>query len=148
MAYLEVRRFLACPFSAAIELAERAVDRLGDLYVGPLPSLSEPVVFASLSTPDHSDGTRRHDALLIAWRPRNAGMFPNFHGVLTVRPKRAGVWVQLSGSYDPPYAIAGKIFDLAVGRLIATLTMRRLLDDFAQWVTAEYDAEKRAHQPA
>lgn len=33
MAYIEVRRFVACPFSAAVELAERVVSRLGDLYV-------------------------------------------------------------------------------------------------------------------
>lgn len=148
MAHIEVRRYAACPFSAAIELAERVTDRLNALYLSPFPPLGERVVFAAASTPDESDQARLHDALLIAWRPRTSGLFPNFHGVLTVRPKHAGVWLQLSGDYDPPYAAAGKAFDFVAGRLVAKLTMRRLLDDFAQWMQAEYAAERRSHQVA
>jgi hypothetical protein len=148
MTQLEVKRFVACPFSAAAELAERAASGLSNLYLSPFPPLGEPVVFAMVSTPDKSDEARKHDALLIALRPQTRGMFPDFHGVLTVRPERSGVLLQLSGGYDPPYALAGKIFDLIAGRSIAKRTMHRLLDGFADRIEAEYEAERRDRQTA
>lgn len=148
MTHLEVKRFVACPFSAAAELAERATSGRTSLYLSPFPPLGEPVVFAMVSTPDKSDQVRKHDALLIAWRPQTRGMFPDFHGVLTVRPRHAGVWLQLTGDYEPPYALPGKLFDLIAGRAIAKRTMGRLLDSFARQIESEYRAEKRARQTA
>jgi hypothetical protein len=81
MTQITVRRFAACPFSAAIELAENTLDRLSSLYLSPFPPIAEPVVFKTVSTPDLTDETRKHDALLLAWRPQTRGMFPDFHGV-------------------------------------------------------------------
>src|SRR5579872_588921 len=148
MTQLEVRRFVACPFSAAVELAERAVNRLSDLYLSPFAPLGERAVFAAASTPDLSDEARKHDALLLAWRPQSQRLFPDFRGVLTVRPKYSGVWLQLSGAYSPPYAAAGKVFDIVAGRSIAKRTMHRLLNDLAAQIEAEYNAEKRDAQMA
>jgi hypothetical protein len=148
MTQVQVRRFVACPFSAAVEFAEKAANNRRSLYVTPSPPLSERVRLMTASTPDRSDETRKHDALLIAWRPQARGLFPDFRGVLTVRPKDAGVWLQLDGSYEPPYGAAGKVFDVAVGRAIAKRTMHSLLDVFAHDIEAEYEAERRAHQMA
>jgi hypothetical protein len=148
MTQVQVRRFVACPFSAAIEFAEKAANNRSGFSVSPSLPIGERVDFTTASTPDRSDATRKHDALLIAWKPQTRGMFPDFRGVLTVRPKDAGVSLQLSGSYEPPYGPAGKVFDLAFGRAIAMRTMRHLLNTFANDIEAEYNAEKRAHQPA
>lgn len=148
MTQLSEECFVACPFSAAVELAERAVNGLRGLYLSPFPPLGERVAFAAASTPDRSDESRKHDALLIAWRPQSGRAFPDFHGVLTVRPKNAGVRLQLNGAYRPPYGLAGKAFDVIAGRSIARRTMQHLLDDLAAQIETEYDAEKRDHQPA
>jgi hypothetical protein len=148
MTHIEIKRFAACPFSAAIELANTAINRMGSFYLSPFRPLGEAAVFTTVSTPDKSDETRKHDALLIAWRPQRRGIFPDFHGVLTVRPKHSGVWLQLSGEYEPPYAIPGQVFDFVAGRAIAKRTMRRLLDDFTRQIELEYEAEKRGRQTA
>lgn len=148
MTHLSVKRFVACPFSAAVELAERAANRVSSLYLSPFPPLGERATFAVASIPDSTDETRKHDALLIAWRPQTRRMFPNFHGVITVRPESSGVMLQLSGAYNPPYAIAGKAFDLLAGRSIAKRTMVHLLDELAAGIQTEYTAEKRDRQMA
>jgi hypothetical protein len=148
MTKLSEKHVVACPFSAALELAEKAVKRHLELHLTPAPPLGERAHFVLASTPDSSDEARKHDALLIAWRPQTAGLFPDFHGVLTVRPKNSGVTLQLDGAYDPPYAGFGKVFDVIAGRRIAQRTMRNLLDDFARDIEAEYAAERREHQPA
>lgn len=131
-----------------MELAESSLKRRADLYLTPTPPFGERAGFAVGSTPDSSDEARKHDALLLAWRPQTNRVFPDFHGVLTVRPHHSGVTLQLDGAYDPPYAALGKFFDVVAGRRIAHRTMRRLLDDFARDMEAEYAAEKREHQPA
>lgn len=148
MTQISEQCFVQCPFSAALELAEKAVKRHVELLLTPVPPLGERVRFAVSNTPDLTDETRKHDALLIAWRPETTGMFPHFHGVLTVRPDRAGVSLQLDGAYDPPYGAFGKVFDLIAGRQIAHRTMRHLLHDLANEIETEYAAERREQQPA
>jgi hypothetical protein len=142
MTKVREKRFVACPFSAAVEFAERAANRHRDLYLTPGPPLGERVSFAVAATEDSSDETRKHDALLIAWRPQTRGLFPDFRGVLTVRPQRAGVVLQIDGEYEPPFGLPGKIFDFIIGRAIAHRTMRNLLDYIAQSIQREYEAEK------
>ena len=148
MTQIREKRFVACPLSAAMKLAEKSVNRRADLYLTPAPPLGERARFAVASTHDSSNEARKHDALLIAWRPQTTGIFPDFRGVLTVRPHHSGVTLQMEGAYDPPYAVMGKVFDIVAGRRIAHRTMRRLLDDFAHDMEAEYAAEKREPQPA
>jgi|SRR5579884_620983 len=142
MTKVRVKRFINCPFSAAVELAEKVVNRRDGLYLTPAPPLGERVRFAAAAAPDSSDRARKHDALLIAWQPRTAGMFPEFHGVLTVRPKGRGVSLHLNGEYEPPYGTAGKVFDFLAGRTIAQSTMRHFLDDLARDIELEYDNER------
>jgi hypothetical protein len=147
MTHVQRKRFVACPFSAAVELAERAANRRSGLYVTPSPPFGEHVRFAVATTPDSTDSARKHDALLIAWRPQTARIFPDFRGALTVRPHGAGVTLQIDGEYEAPYGAVGKLFDRIIGRTLADRTMKRLLDDFARDIEAEYRAEKRERQP-
>ncbi|HEY9179141.1 MAG TPA: hypothetical protein VIO32_00375 [Candidatus Baltobacteraceae bacterium] len=142
MTQLHEKRFVACPFSATIELAEKAANRHSDLYVSPYPPLGERVHFAIESTDDSTDEARKHDALLIAWRPENPRIFPDFRGVLTVRPKGSGVELQLDGAYVPPFGGLGNAFDLIVGRSVARRTMQRLLADLGADIEAEYQRER------
>lgn len=148
MTQLREKHYVACPFSAAVELAERAAKRHARMYLTPAAPLGERARFTVASTPDSSDEVRKHDALLLAWRPQTAGVFPDFHGVLTVRPNHAGVTLQLDGAYDPPFGAFGKVFDVLAGRRIARQTMRHLLDDFAREIEDEYATERRENQPA
>ena len=143
MTQIRVHKYVGCPFSAAIELAEEAVKQRSGLYLTPTPPLGERVRFAAASTDDTSDGARKHEALLVAWRPQTRGMFPDFRGVLTVRPKREGVWLRLSGQYEPPYGVFGKVFDLFAGRVIARHTIHNFLGDVAADIEAAYARECR-----
>jgi len=138
-----VRRYCACPFSAVIDLAEKALRQHPQMRVSPLSAVSENVETTAAVVDDHSDSVRRHDALLLAWRPDHPRLFPEFRGVLTARPKHRGVWLRLHGSYDPPLGFLGKAFDLVFGRAIARATMARLLAQLSAEIAAQY-ADTRA----
>ena len=140
--------YVDCPFSAALEFAEKAVRRRGDLYLTPAPPLGERVRFSAATADDTSDPARKHDALLIAWRPQNRGMFPDFRGVLTVRPKQRGTLLRLTGQYKPPYGLAGTVFDFFVGRMIARKTMHHLLTDLAVDMEVQYAKERQSYKSA
>ena len=148
MTRVSVRRYVDCPFSAAIELAEKAAVERNDLYVTPFPPLGERVELTAQTANDDSDIARKHDALLIVWRPQRPQLFPEFRGALTVRPDRRGVSLQLTGSYEPPYGIAGKVFDFVAGRVIARSTMVRFLNEFATEIEAGWTRERATYKPA
>lgn len=146
MRRIHTSRYVDCPFSATLDFAEKVVSRRCGLYLTPAPPLGERVRFAAVSIEDASDEARKHTALLLAWRPQNEGLFPNFTGVLTFRPSNGGARMLLSGRYEPPFGIFGRIFDTFFGRAIAQRTMSGLLDEIGTEIEAEYDAERRAHR--
>ena len=148
MTRIESNRYVDCPFSATLDIAEKVVSRRCGLYLTPAPALGERVRFAALSTDDASDQARKHTALLLAWRPQNEGLFPNFAGVLTFRPSNHGARMLLSGRYEPPFGIFGRMFDAVFGRSIARRTMLALLDDLGSEIESEYRAERRSHRTA
>lgn len=148
MTQIRATRHVDCPFSATLEFVAHAAERRSGFYVTPSRAVGERVRFGAANAPDVTDTARKHDALLIAWRPQNRAMFPDFRGVLTVRPKRRGALLRLLGRYDPPYGIAGKVFDIVVGRAIAHHTLRHLLDEFASEIEAEYREERHHYSAA
>lgn len=83
------------------------------------------------------DADNLNDVILIDW---NAGddPFPTFEGTLVTwaegDPSRS--FVELDGSYEPPFGAAGEIFEEAIGHEIAGRTARSLLDDIAAFVAA------------
>lgn len=145
MTQIRVKRYVRCPLSATLEFAEQAVSRRSGLYVTPAPPLGERVRVAAATTEDTTDSARKHDALLLAWRPQTPGMFPDFQGVLTVRPHNGGASLRLNGRYEPPFGALGKIFDTIAGRSIAAYTMRNFLGDLANEIEAAYRQECAAH---
>ncbi|HVA38405.1 MAG TPA: hypothetical protein VNJ51_12425 [Candidatus Dormibacteraeota bacterium] len=140
MRTLHVTRYVGCPFSATIELAELALRDRRDLIVSAAPALRERASVSFRRVKDRDDQTRRHDALLLAWRPHHMTLFPDFHGVLTVRPKHQGVWLRIQGSYEPPLGLCGRVFDALLGRAIARLTLKRLAADLAVKIEARWAA--------
>lgn len=131
MTNVRVTRFVDCPFSAVIDFAQEALHGRSDITLSPAPSVRHHVTITAQIADDVSDAVRRHDALLLAWRPALAWLFPDFHGALTVRPKGHGAWIRIQGSYEPPFGVLGRIFDGAIGRYIAQITLARLLADIA-----------------
>lgn len=143
MTRIRVQRHVECPFSAALEFAEQAVSRRAEFYVSPSPPLGERVHAVASSIEDATDTVRKHEALLLAWRPQTRDIFPDFHGVLTVRPERSGVSLRLTGEYEPPYKPFGKVFDALAGRVLARRTMLNLLSDLAADIESTYQKERR-----
>lgn len=141
MSQVLVSKYAQCPFSAAVELAEKIVGRRKGMYVTPSPPFGERVQFAAASTDDSTDDARKHEALLIAWHPKSSSLFPDFRGVVTVRPEYRGARLRLHGEYTPPYGAAGKVFDVIVGRTLARRTMDHFLDELAADIEAAYSQE-------
>lgn len=144
MTHVRVSRYVRCPFSAALEFSEKAVNRQSEFYLTPAPPLGERAAFSAKSTTDSTDCARKHDALLIAWRPRNSA-FPEFRGVLTARPYHRGAMLRLTGQYQAPFGLSGRLFDFIIGCSIARRTLRHLLEELALDIEAQYREEcKRA----
>lgn len=80
----------------------------------------------------------------LRWRP-DSGPFPEFEGVLSVEADAdySGCAIALRGHYNPPFGIAGKTFDAAVGRQIARATARELLERIRDFVEAQYEETER-----
>lgn len=143
MSEVRVTSYCECPFSAAREFAQRSLKERGRIQVSPISSVAETVSHTAKLVDDRTDGARLHDALLLAWKPDHKAAFPDFRGVLTVRPKDRGVWMRLQGHYDPPFGFAGKIFDVLAGNRIASRTMQRLLDRVIEDVEAKWSLARR-----
>jgi hypothetical protein len=126
-----------------MEFAQLSLKEHGRMQVSPVSTVAENVSHTTKLVDDSTDGTRLHDALLLAWKPDHNMALPDFRGVLTVRPKDRGVWMRLQGSYDPPFGLAGKIFDALAGNRIASRTMQRLLDHIIEDVEAKCSAARQ-----
>jgi hypothetical protein len=143
MSLVRVSQYAACPFSAAVELAEKILVHRQGMHVSPSAPFGERVHFRAATTDDYTDEARKHEALLIAWRPRSP-LFPEFRGVVTVRPEHRGVLLHLQGDYAAPFGAAGKIFDFVIGRAIARRTMQNFLRELAAEIEAAYFEERKA----
>lgn len=143
MSEIRVSGYCECPFSTVMQFAQRSLKERGHMNVSPVPGFAETVAHATKIVDDGTDTSRLHDALLLAWKPEHKAAFPDFRGVLTVRPKERGVWMRLQGSYEPPFGIAGKIFDAVAGNRIAKRTARRLLNDVIEDVENKWSAARR-----
>jgi hypothetical protein len=143
MSEVRVTSYCDCPFSTAMEFAQLSLKERGRMQVSPVSAVTENVSHATKLVDDGTDGTRTHDALLLAWKPDHNTTLPDFRGVLTVRPKDRGVSMRLQGNYDPPFGLPGKIFDALAGNRIASRTMQRLLNRVIQDVEAKWSAARR-----
>jgi hypothetical protein len=143
MSEVRVTSYCECPFSTAMEFAQVSLKERGQMQVSPVSTVAENVSHATKLVDDGTDSARIHDALLLAWKPEHNAAFPDFRGVLTVRPKDRGVSMRLQGNYEPPFGLAGKIFDAIAGNRIASRTMQRLLDRIIEDVEAKWSTTRR-----
>ncbi len=150
---VQVERVVQCPFSVAHEYiedflgdAERAIDvriRFRDFVYGLRGDVRRPVQLVLARHVDDTEAGRGHDAIRIAWRA-GTRLFPDFHGTLRLRIDSVETTrLTFEGTYRPPLGLAGRAFDVALGRRIARSTMSELLDRIAAELE-EREAQFRA----
>ncbi len=75
--------------------------------------------------------TEAGEGTIIVWKPEGTVALPTFEGTLVACsngvPDRS--YIELEGSYTPPFGVAGQIFDAAIGKRIAQATAREFLKD-------------------
>jgi hypothetical protein len=78
--------------------------------------------------------------IAVTWRPElEQEPFPTFTGTLALEaatPKACAL--VLDGTYEPPFGVAGKVFDAAVGRRIAEATAEELLKEIGGFIELGY----------
>ena len=86
------------------------------------------------------DERNLNDELRIAWSPEGTAVLPRFEGSLVVwgGEDPALSLLELDGNYVPPMGSAGQLFDETIGRRIAQVTARELLDDIKRWIEARH----------
>lgn len=74
---------------------------------------------------------RRNDLLEVSWRPEGTMVFPAFDGTLTLWSEAdpSVSYLELDGTYTPPFGAAGQRFDALIGDRIAHATAHKLLND-------------------
>jgi len=130
---------LACPQRLAqvyldsrllpVASAEREVPMS---LTAPIPGLHlEPATDVLLSV-ECDASARDGQVWKLKWRVPGSKSFPEFSGVLAVRPgdSRSASSLTLTGAYTPPFGALGTAFDMAVGSRIASATARTLLQTF------------------
>lgn len=78
------------------------------------------------------DAQNLNDEIGIRWDPGAGEPFPSFSGSLTVWSEQRQTFVELRGTYDPPLGAAGKVFDDAIGHVVAQRTAHQFLLALAQ----------------
>jgi hypothetical protein len=143
---------VACPTFYALHHAERFFtvhrrDRTPgvltlrvDLSSLGLPGSSQALHEVSVTVePTEEQGQKR---LAITWDPKDKSV-PRFSGALKSGEQAPGTTrLTLEGTYTPPLGVAGKAFDLVVGRKIAAATARALLEDIKQFVESDFATAK------
>jgi hypothetical protein len=87
----------------------------------------------------------------ISWEPEGGGPFPHFNGIIGVEEDKTNgaCCLTLVGNYDPPLGAVGDAFDAIVGKHIARLTARNLLDEIAIMMeTAHMNDQSEVHKIA
>jgi hypothetical protein len=81
-------------------------------------------------TLNHARAYPGYEIMEITWSPHDGGLYPVFHGTLSVEDVTGNYCrLDLDGKYAPPFGLAGAVFDAVAGHSIAVATARELLDD-------------------
>jgi hypothetical protein len=85
-----------------------------------------------------SKGNDRPDAILLSWDP-NDRFVPTFKGAISgARLEGGESALTLEGEYDAPFGAAGAVFDAVLGRRIASVTAKALLQDMKEFIEPDY----------
>lgn len=140
MTALHAVRDVRCAFSLTIELIESFHAANPDHRIGPFGWARAHVWCEASQVRDVSDRSRRHEAFSFTWRTRGWLPLPIVHGLITVRPNGQLTRLTLDGQYAPPPGFVGRLFDAVLGRWLAQLAVRRMVDEMASFVES---SEKR-----
>jgi hypothetical protein len=78
----------------------------------------------------HARSYPGYEILDVEWRPHDGGLYPVFHGTLSVEDVTGNFCrFDLDGAYVPPLGLTGAVFDSVVGHHIALAAARELLDE-------------------
>ena len=75
--------------------------------------------------------------LELSWDPEDRTV-PSFKGTLRCEGGDGKSALALEGAYKPPLGVAGAVFDLVVGRRMASATLQSLLSDIKTFVEADF----------
>lgn len=79
------------------------------------------------------DAQNLNDEIAIRWDPGEHEPFPSFSGSMVAWSEKPGTTlVELRGTYEPPLGTAGRLFDDAIGHVIAKRTARQFLLTLAE----------------
>ena len=96
------------------------------------------------SKPGNVDATFNVD-----WKASGGGPYPSFHGELAIENEDYdSFWLELRGTYQPPFGFLGSVFDAIAGRRIAAQSARELLAKMASSIEAGFQADEAAKPPA
>lgn len=148
------RHPIACPYGSAQRLLESELTSgEGHRLTWTLHLRSKPETIAMSKDVDvvvsrALDPTHFYQPWNITWTPHDGGPYPTFKGTLTVRADEdwSGAKLELIGSYQPPFGVAGEMFDAVLGSRIAAATARILLDEIGDRLVARYRDEERAKE--
>lgn len=90
-------RVVSCAFSATIEIAKEYFDERDEPGLMPMAASSARRRRSCLVVPDHTDRSRRHEALRLSWSEHHALVPTTFEGLLTARPASGRTEVILEG---------------------------------------------------
>jgi hypothetical protein len=106
------------------------------VYLGRGASLSQGVEIHL--GPPHRDGGL---VLPVTWRPiGHARLCPSFAGELRASSDHVGTAVTVSGAYDPPLGLLGRLYDVLIGRWLARASLQGFVDAIGRRLDAQVDA--------
>ena len=84
-------------------------------------------------------GLTGYERFGIAWEPKGGGPFPTFEGTLTFAQESSEFSrLEIDGQYTPPLGPIGMVFDLTLGKKIASATAGELLARLKDELEAAY----------
>jgi hypothetical protein len=84
----------------------------------------------------------------VDWKSSEGGPYPSFHGQLAIENEDYdSFWLELRGTYRPPFGILGSVFEAIAGRRIAAQSAREFLAKMASSIEAGFQADEAAKPP-
>jgi hypothetical protein len=81
----------------------------------------------------------------VEWKSSDGGPYPSFHGQLAIENEDYdSFWLELRGTYRPPFGLLGSVFDAVAGRRIAAQSAREFLAKMASSIEAAFQADEAA----
>lgn len=83
------------------------------------------------------DADNLNEELAVRWRPGTGEPFPAFDGAIATWSEDGKTsFVELRGTYEPPLGSAGRLFDDAIGHVVAKRTVHQFLQMLAEGARA------------